>query len=148
MMQANSNMKLLSIIILVFCVLLRTKAEDDYAIRNESMTYSAKSYVLILNRNALLSTPNWKPNDVNPPLSPRTAENIARKYLTELIPNSDGWKPLSITLSEPLEQNGKQYWLYEIRYASFRSGEWISGNYPELKVIVLMDGTVVKWHQK
>ena len=98
---------------------------------------------LVITDEALTRTPAWKPASGDPPLSAREAirraEISKRKFIADLN-EQQKWNLFSAALvpAEPRD-SGRWYWLvtYEIRDNG-------TGPPPQLRIGVLMDGTVVE----
>ena len=87
--------------------------------------------------------PRWENNHLNPPLSARDAIALAiekRESLVDARPNFE-WELQSAALCPADVANGQWYWLvvFQEQFQGFSSG------YPaHLRLVVLMDGTVVE----
>ena len=86
-------------------------------------------------------TPAWPPESENPPLSPRRAQEIARKGMQELVADPKAWRLDEIRL---VDMGDHLHWIYVVHFMR------VSGNDPArlspdyLDTVVLMDGTFVK----
>jgi hypothetical protein len=102
---------------------------------------SGKQYVVEVSREALEKSPAWKDDDENPPLSARRAIRLANAMKGSLVKDSDDYK-WQFETAALTSDSGKWYWV--IRYeAHFQRGV-SSGPRAFLRIVVLMDGTVIK----
>jgi hypothetical protein len=81
-------------------------------------------------------TPLWSPNAPNPPLSPRRAEEIARKQLEQFVVEPGRWQLTEIRLIN----FGDNHWAYVVSF---------HGQYPSevagfFEIPVLMNASVVE----
>jgi hypothetical protein len=101
----------------------------------------AKKYTVTIIDEALKKSPAWENDAENPPLSAKKAIKLANEIKDSLVKDSKDfkWKLRSASL-EPAGED-KWYWLinYEAQFQGFSSG--IPNH---LRLVVLMDGTVVK----
>jgi hypothetical protein len=86
----------------------------------------------------VLKTPAWKADADAPPLPPRKADQLATAKFRQLIPDAKNWKRERIALEDA---GDGLHWIYIVE---FRQSGTFNGVPPFLKVIVLMDGTVVE----
>ena len=63
-----------------------------------SSYYSGNRYDFRITPERLLSTPAWLEGEPNPPLSARSAKDIAAAYLNELFRDASGWRVGEISL--------------------------------------------------
>ena len=94
---------------------------------------------------ALRRAPPWKPEAENPPLSPRKAMRLADVKKRQLVKDRAdfNWRLRSIEL---VPGDGDR-WFWLVNYEEqprLRPGTGASGPWSELRLIVLMDGTVVE----
>jgi hypothetical protein len=101
-----------------------------------------KNYRTEVTREALQASPTWKNDAENPPLSALNARHLADEARARLVKNTVHftWRLESIELT-PTSVEGKWFWL--ARYGRQFNGN-SEGQYPFLKVVVLMDGTVTE----
>jgi hypothetical protein len=101
----------------------------------------AKQYKVTISEEALKKSPAWQSDAENPPLSARKAIKLANEMKDSLVQDSKGYKwELQSASLEPADDD-KWYWL--INYEAHKPG--LSNRRPDnLRVAVLMDGTVVK----
>ena len=105
----------------------------------EVNSYAAgKKFVSTVTGERVLKTPVWRVDADSPPLAPRKAEHLATAKFQQLISDTKDWKLQGITLEDA---GDGLHWVYVIQFT--QAGTW-SGPAPFLKVIVLMDGTVVE----
>jgi hypothetical protein len=101
----------------------------------------SKQYIVNITQKALDNTPIWADGADHPPLSARKATQLADKMRATLVKNREGytWTLKSISLIPAGE--GKWYWLAYYQEIFFG----ISSGLPnDLRLVVLMDGTVIK----
>ena len=91
------------------------------------------------------NSPTWEDDAENPPLSARRAVKLANELKNFLVKDSEiwEWKYESASLLQGLVV-GKWYWL--IQYKAHLKSGGLGGGQPNLSLVVLMDGTVVKPH--
>jgi len=89
----------------------------------------------------LSRTPPWRTEEEFPPLSPRKAEASAREQLEKLVEQSERWNRRSIALHQ---MSGGDKWVYVIHFSGFHPRGVIDGLVPEMKLVVLMNGQVVR----
>ena len=100
--------------------------------------HSGKRYDFQISREQLLSTPPWLDGEPDPPLSARSAKDIATVYLSHLFKNSSEWSVGEIALSPVAER-----WVYLISFdPPLPSGCRDCMSMP-FKIVVLMDGMAV-----
>lgn len=101
----------------------------------------SKKYNVSVTSDALEKSPTWKEDDENPPLPARKAIRLANEMKDSLVTDSKDfkWKLQNASL-QPADA-GKWYWL--VHYdAEFQGGS--TGRPDNLRLVVLMDGTVIK----
>jgi hypothetical protein len=107
-----------------------------------------KIYVVTVTRGALKKSPTWTPDAENSPLSAGRAIKLANEMKDSLVKDSNGykWKLRDVSLSPDDYEGGKWFWVISYE-ASFHKEGFIvysSGTQPFLRLVVLMDGTVIK----
>lgn len=119
------------------CVVGKVAAQDlgSYAF--------GKQYVVSINENVISRTPDWEPDDDNPPLAAKKAIKLATQMKDTLVNDDDDFKwRLESAALEPW-RNGTNKWYWVVTYnAKFQGAS--SGQENFLRLIVLMDGTVMK----
>jgi hypothetical protein len=103
-----------------------------------SSYYSGKRYDFRLTHKQLLNTPAWLEEELNPPLSPRTAHSAALSYLRTLFDDADEWRLEEIKLV-PLRER----WVYVVSFTPPpppNVGDYMSTPFG---VVVTMDGNAV-----
>jgi hypothetical protein len=113
---------------------------------NFDITYysytTSKNYTITISREALANSPAWKDDQENPPLSARKAIKLANETKDSLVKDSKDykWKLRDAALTPA----GDEKWYWVIYYeAEFRGGA-STGTPHFLRLVVLMDGKVVK----
>jgi hypothetical protein len=99
--------------------------------------YDGKRYDFFVTEEQLKATPSWAEDVDVPPLAPRVALSTARKSLQELIPASDRWELVRITLM-PMWRS----WVYLVEFAEPMK----TANAPRppiFTIVVLMNGEAV-----
>jgi hypothetical protein len=127
------------LIALLFAAMCSGQASD----RSESRhSYACNEYqnVIIADR-ALLKAPKWLARDSNPPLAARKAIDLANTLKATLVSDTDGyrWKLQTASLIPCQEDR----WIWFVSYMAFPPGGG-TGTLPELKLVVLMDGTAMQ----
>lgn len=100
-----------------------------------------KRFDFNLYQDELALTPDWRPVDPFPPLSPRKAEESARILLNELVKSPERWSREAIAL-RPVGPAAK--WVYIIHFSGFHPPGVQDGAVPQMRVVVLMNGHPVK----
>src|SRR5262249_52766416 len=89
---------------------------------------------------AVDKAPVWKGDADSPPVSARKAMELADRLRGRLVKDTDlKW----IRGSVALEDAGRGQWFWVVSYTSF-PGSGFTGFHPPLRLVVLMDGTVVQ----
>lgn len=103
-----------------------------------------KAYVITFTREDLAKTPAWHSDAENPPLSARKAITLADALREKLVKDSDEWHWMRAAASIQFDnESGRCYWL--VRYeAESADGVPLAGSPPHLRLVVLMDGTILK----
>jgi len=100
--------------------------------------YSGKRYDFRITQESLLATPPWLDSEPDPPLSARSAREIAAVYLSHLFKNASEWNVREIALHRIGER-----WVYLVSFdppSPPGVNEWMSSPF---RIVVLMDGTAV-----
>ncbi len=87
----------------------------------------------------LTTTPSWKPEQGEPPVSLQRALEIARANLPRFVKNTDDFKVKHIILS----QLGEDKWFYDFSF-DCRANECIKSSAQSFKIMVKMDGEIVE----
>jgi len=103
-----------------------------------SSYYSGKRYDFRLTREQLSNTPAWPEDELNPPLSPRTAKNAAMTYLITLFDNASGWRVSEIKLV-PLSER----WVYVVSFTPPLPRDCQDCLTSPFSVVVTMDGNAL-----
>jgi hypothetical protein len=108
----------------------------------------AKQYVVTISVAALEKSPAWRDDAENPPLSARKAIKLANEMKDRVVKDSDDHKWTFKDAALHPAVDGKWYWLvyYEFEQQQPSNGVIIgsSGHPAFLRLVVLMDGTVIK----
>jgi hypothetical protein len=104
-----------------------------------SSYYSGKRYDFRLTREQLSNTPAWLEDELNPPLSPRTAKNAALTYLIALFDNASAWRVNEIKLV-PLSER----WVYVVSFTPPMPRDCQDCLSTPFSVVVTMDGNAPK----
>jgi len=112
--------------------------------RAEMRLYSyafSKQYVVTISDDALQKSPAWAEEAENPPVSARKAIKLADGMKDSLVKDSKDFKWTLRSASLQPAGAGKWFWLvyYEAEFQGVSTG---IPNY--LRLVVLMDGTVIK----
>src|SRR5262250_2682437 len=91
---------------LLVVALLAAQGETTFTVE-----YNSTRYEYHITDQDLQATPAWPANEDNPPLSPRSAIDIASKQLATLLPNGKDWRLFEITL-RPIDNR----WIYLIQF--------------------------------
>ena len=113
-------------------------------VRAEVTIYSyafSKQYVVRVSNEALKESPSWKDDAENPPLSAKKAIKLANDMKDSLVKDGKSFKWILESASLKPARGDRWYWLlnYEVEFEGAHVGP------PQnLRLIVLMDGTVIK----
>jgi hypothetical protein len=128
--------RLIVVAVVAVFVAMPVRADTTYS----SYAFS-KQYIVSISRAALEKAPSWKDDADNPPLSAKKAIKLANEMKDSLVKDTEDfkWKLESAALKPA--GDGKWYWL--VHYdAVFQSAP--TGQPNHLRLVVLMDGTVIK----
>jgi hypothetical protein len=100
-----------------------------------------KRYDFDVHHKDLAQTPPWRTEDEFPPLSPRSAEMSARAQLKELVTEPERWNRGAIALHQ---LRGGDRWIYIVHFSGFHPPGVVDGAVPQMRLVVLMDGRVIK----
>jgi hypothetical protein len=100
--------------------------------------HSGKRYDFRITHERLLSTPPWLDGEPDPPLSARSAKDIAAVYLGHLFKHADEWSVREIALSRVAER-----WVYLISFDPPVPPGRAEFTFTVFKIVVLMDGVAV-----
>jgi hypothetical protein len=100
-----------------------------------------KRYDFDVYQKDIVETPRWRMEDAFPPLSPRRAEMLARAQLKELVTEPERWNRGAIALHQ---LSGGDRWVYVVHFSGFHPPGVIDGAVPQMRLVVLMDGHVIK----
>lgn len=103
-----------------------------------SSYYSGNRYDFRLTQKQLMSTPSWLNDEPNPPLSPRTAQNAALRYLRTLFHDASEWKLEEIKLV-PLNER----WVYLLSLTPPSPPNCYDCLVSPFGIVVTMDGNAV-----
>ncbi|QJX00277.1 hypothetical protein [Frigoriglobus tundricola] len=101
-----------------------------------------KYYSVGITKAALDKAPIWKDDADTPPLSARKAMKLAAAMKDKLVRNPDGghWELVSMSL---VEARAGQ-WFWQANYEWLKDGVFTGAGRPHLRLVVLMDGTVIE----
>jgi hypothetical protein len=95
-------------------------------------------------REQLLKTPVWRVQDDSPPLSPRRADVLATARFQKLVKDVTRSKDTKYFMRDSIslvDMGDNLHWVYVV---SFMWTGAISGPAPQVRIMVLMDGTVIE----
>jgi hypothetical protein len=114
--------------------LLTVQVETTFTVE-----YGGKTYEFRIPEQDLQKTPVWSPDQDNPPLSARSAIDIAKKEIATLLPNGKDWRLYEVTL-RPVDD----HWVYLVQFLeplrTDGGGQQLSKGF---QVVVLMNGVAV-----
>ena len=120
--------------LLVIMALLAAQGETTFTVE-----YNSTRYEYHITDQDLQATPAWPAGQDNPPLSARSAIDIASKELAELLPDGKDWRLYEVTL-RPIEDR----WVYLVQFLeplrSNAGGQQLSSGF---EIVVLMNGVAV-----
>jgi hypothetical protein len=99
-------------------------------------------YIVTVPEKAWKASPSWDGDQENPPLSARKAINLANKLKDKLVKDSDDW--VWKFDSADLRQGYQDRWYWLVSYEGHFEKGALDGVPPTLRLVVLMDGTVVQ----
>ena len=111
-----------------------------------SSYYSGDRYDFRLTHEQVSNTPAWLEDAPNPPLSARSAKDIAVVYLNKLFDDASGWSVVEIGLVPVAER-----WVYLISFTAPKRHDCQDCVYTRFRVVVTMDGvaaTGTKLHRE
>jgi hypothetical protein len=126
------------------CLALAADAEEDQRKVASFSSYDfnqGKRYDFDVYQKDLTLAPAWRTEDEFPPLSPRRAEMSARAQLKELVAEPERWSRGAIALHQ---LSGGDRWVYLVHFSGFHPPGVIDGAVPQMRLVVLMDGHVIK----
>ena len=133
---SEHNMKAITLALLM-C--LTARAEEFVYCSYSS--YVGRNYETCISKDQLENTPKWVDGAPDPPLSARSAKEIATVQLHEQVKEADAWRVDEIALT--LIMNDDR-WVYIVSFSPPRSESANESLASPFKIVVLMDGTVVK----
>jgi hypothetical protein len=120
--------------LLVIMALLAAQGETTFTVE-----YNSTRYEYHITDQDLQATPAWPAGEDNPPLSARTAIDIATKQLATLLPDGKDWRLYEVTL-RPIADR----WVYLVQFLEplrgNGGGQQLSSGF---EVVVLMNGVAV-----
>ena len=120
--------------LLAVMALLAAQGETTFTVE-----YNSTRYEYHITDQDLQATPAWPAGQDNPPLSARTAIDIATKQLATLLPDGKDWRLYEVTL-RPIEER----WVYLVQFLEplrgNGGGQQLSSGF---EVVVLMNGVAV-----
>jgi hypothetical protein len=106
-------------------------------------SYTADRQLAVSITNAaLLASPPWDGKAENPPLSARKAIALASTKKDKLVKDSEDWKWHLESASLRPSDEGRWFWL--VSFVAYPQRAMLAGVPPTLRLVVLMDGTVVE----
>ena len=101
-----------------------------------------KKYAVLVTQAALDKAPVWKADADDPPLSARKAMKAAGAARARLVPDTADWK--WDLRSAALWEASPGRWYWEVTFVAEYPRGGVVGRAPTLRLVVLMDGTVVE----
>lgn len=102
-----------------------------------------KCYSVTITEEALKNAPAWKEDAENPPVSPRSALKLATEVKDKVASDNKDWKWQFESASLKHLEGDRWYWLVSFE-ARPKGDVSIAGVAPNLRLVVLMDGTAIK----
>jgi hypothetical protein len=101
----------------------------------------SNQYVVRVSGEDLEKSPSWKDDAENPPLSAKKAIKLANEMKDSLVKDGKDFKWILESASLKPARRDRWYWLlnYEVEFQGAHTGAPI-----QLRLVVLMDGTVIK----
>ena len=114
--------------------LLTAQVETTFTVE-----YGGRTYEFHISEQDLQKAPVWAPDQDNPPLSARSAIDIAKKEIAALLPNGKDWRLFEVTL-RPVDD----HWVYLVQFLeplrTDGGGQQLSTGF---QIVVLMNGIAV-----
>ncbi len=95
-----------------------------------------QKYEYLIKKSALEKSPKWNEDEQNPPLSPRSAVNIAENTLKIYIPETSQWKLNQLTLRKVSDS-----WVYVVSFIGPHPKGQYDGIVSTFEIPVVFDGT-------
>jgi len=104
------------------------------------------TYTVTVTLGDLQKTPSWITRTENPPLTARKAMKRATDFKNTFVKDAPGWKWrfAYIGLRHAATAGASEKWYWVAHYKEYPTHGGLGGAPPDLYVVVLMDGTVVK----
>ena len=128
-------MKAITLALLVY---LTARGEDFVYCSYGS--YLGRSYETCISKDQLENTPKWVDGAPDPPLSARSAKEIATVQLNKQFKEANAWRVDEIALTLINDDR----WVYIISFSQPRPESVNESLASPFKIVVLMNGTVVK----
>lgn len=103
-----------------------------------SIFYGGNAYSHNISDEDLVNTPSWNPEKGDPPVSLRTAVQIARVNLSRFVKKADGFDVEKIEL----RQMGIEKWLYEVAFHCWKD-KCRDDAGSSFRIYIKMDGSVI-----
>jgi hypothetical protein len=105
-----------------------------------------KRYTVIVTDDRLKKTASWDTKESNPPLSARDAMKHAVALEKTLLKESGNktWELESLALTPNEQGSGVEKWYWVAHFSVRKELTASSGPPPDIYIVVLMDGTVIK----
>jgi len=126
-------------ITLALLVCLTARA-DEFVYCSYS-SYSGRSYKTCISKDQLEKAPKWVDGAPDPPLSARSAKEIATLQLNEQFKEANAWRVEEIALTLIMDDDR---WVYIVSFSPPRPESVSESVASPFKIVVLMDGTAVK----
>ncbi len=111
---------------------------DDQAIVSYVSFNAGKAFESVITAEALERTPAWNESNPNPPLSARSAMQLADQLKGKLVHDTEDGQWGRVAMELRLATADHWYWL-----ARYELDTGTTGPIPDLIILVLMDGAVV-----
>jgi hypothetical protein len=138
---APDETKPVKIILLLITLPFVSAFAADQHLHRYTFEWGGSNYICVLSNANLADKSIWHEQEANPPLSVRTALQLATRYAANLLPESTNWIARDIILSHISDE----VWIYEVQILPTRQDGYYMVTPIPLRVIVLMDGTVAPY---
>jgi hypothetical protein len=107
-----------------------------------------RAYSVTITNESLANSPTWDTSAQHPPLSARTAIELATARKDALVKDSETYKWAlqfaALMPGNPLMPGNDGKWYWRVDYRPVFQGGFACGHHGNLTVVVLMDGTVIE----
>lgn len=140
--KAPVTRTLVVLLFIAFAIHTRADLVKDYSVY--SLIGNPPGRESRVTREQLLKTPVWRVQDDSPPLSPRQADDLATARFQKLVKDVTLSKDTKFFMRDSIslvDMGDNLHWVYVV---SFKWTGAVFGPPPQVRIMVLMDGTVIE----